>query len=253
MIPFITFLSRPVLITSGIVNNLAVRSLSKYITNRIISKKIDDALINARNKINNYYADYWKNVILFSALNIVIVLLTIISYYFFSINNVIIIIISAISLFMMVRFFYRTIRNIAKIIPYSYQIKEYFKDLIFCKSLRIAIKERIRNIFFDIYESSTNKVSRLTHSAVAMLGFVKSIDDIGVEVVNEFYNMIKLYLIKNIFYKTIAFSIFYIIFVLLLKPLVFTFTMNMNIIEAILYPFTVVLPKVINIFTESIK
>ena len=247
------FFSRPVLIAYGIAGSLAVKNLSKYITDRVISKKIEDALTKTRCKIQEWYDDYRKNVIISFSLNTVIILLTIIPYYFFSINNTIIIIISSISLFMMARFIYRAIRDIRKIIPYLYHIKEFINDLMLYKSISIPIKGRIIEIFNEIYESNTNKVSRIAHSTIAMLGFVKSYDDIEGEVVNEFYKVIKTYLINNIIYKIMAFSVFYFIFIFFLKPFVFTNVMKMNIIEAVLYPFTVALPNMINIIIEFFK
>jgi hypothetical protein len=115
------------------------------------------------------------------------------------------------------------------------------------KSLTVAIKEYIRYKFQRLYFDNTNRIGRFSHSVLSNFGLVKSTEQIEDEVVDGFYHLVKNYFIKNIICKVTAFTVFYAIFFLLLKPIVFAHTLHMNVIQVIFYPFTVALPKVIGI------
>jgi hypothetical protein len=245
-------MARNTLLKTPYIQILAIRKVSKYLTTRFISKKIDEALDTAKNKMADFYAEYLKNVFFYTALNAVTILLTLIPYSFFSINEVIIIIVSLISVFMITRFVFLTIRNIIRIKPYIKDIVIFLIGLMDYKSLPIATKEYIRYKFQMLYFENTNGVGRFSHSVFSGLGFVKSSGQIEDEVVDEFYRLIKYYLIKNIIYKIAALAAFYAVFFLLLKPLIFSYTLHMNIFQVVFYPFTVALPKVIDIIRGSI-
>ena len=235
-----------------LVGVLVIRSASKHITDHVISNKIDEILHDARNKMMTLYTDYLKNICFFIGLNGTIILLATAHFLFFSVNTIIIIIVSVISLFMIARFIYLTTRNIIKVMPYFNKIKTFVKDVCFYKSIPAAVKERIRAEFWDRYYSNTNRAGRFAHSVASNLGLVKSAENMQDEVVDQFYQLIKYFLIKNIIYKAATVSIFYVVFAFLLKPFVFSLTMQMKVLDTIIYPFTVTLPKFIGIFRGNI-
>jgi hypothetical protein len=119
--------------------------------------------------------------------------------------------------------------------------------LISTKSLSFSIKWAIRIEFRKVYEANTNGLGRFAHSAASFLGFVKSADDIGDDVVDEFYTLIKDYLLRVIIYKIAAFFVFYGIFIMVLKPIAFFYTMNIGFLKLLVFPFTVGIPAVIEI------
>jgi hypothetical protein len=227
---------------------LAVRAVSKNITDRFISAQINKKLDEAKTVIAAWYADFLMNVYFYAGINAAIVLLTLIPYFFFSINDTIIAIISAMSIIIVARLIYQTIKNLVKIRPYIGDISVFLTGLRDCKSLPVAIREFIRYKFQELYFENTNKAGRIAHSIFGGLGFIKTSDDIEDEVVDDFYHLIKNLLIKDIVYKTAAIIVFYAVFVFLLKPFVFSYAMEMNIVQVLLYPFTVAIPKVIMIF-----
>ena len=227
---------------------LAARAVSKYVTDRFISAKIDKELDKAKAAIAAWYADFLMNVYFYAGINAAIVLLTLIPYFFFSINDIIIVVISVMSLIIVARLIYQTIKNLVEIRPYIGDISVFLIGLRDCKSLPVAIREFIRYKFQGLYFEKTNKAVRIAHSIFGGLGFIKSSDDIEDEVVDEFYHLIKNLIIKNIVYKIAAIFVFYSVFVFLLKPVVFSYAMEMNIFQVLFYPFTVAIPKVIMIF-----
>jgi|GEM_PF-2764589 len=231
-----------------LINALSIQGVSKSVTNHFISKKIEEALDETKNSIENCYTSYRQNVIISASLNIAIVLLIVISYFFFSVNNIIIVIISVMSLLLIARFLYLTIRNIIKIMPHLHKIKIFINDVFLHKSISIAVKERIIIEFWNIYYDNTNKAGRFAHSVASKLRLVKSAENILEEVLDEFNHMIKYFLIKNIIYRATILSACYIIVAFILKPIVFSYIMHTNILNALVYPFTVALPKVIGIF-----
>jgi hypothetical protein len=227
----------------------AARAVSKYVTDRFISAEINKKLDKAKAAVAAWYADFLMNIYFYSGINAAIVLLTLIPYFFFSINDTIIVVISIMSVFVMVRFIYQTIKNLIKIRPYIGDISVFLTGLRDYKSLPAAIRGFIRYKFQELYFGNTNKAGRIAHSILGGLGFVKTSRDIEDEVVGRFYHLIKNFIIKNIVYEIATFMVFYSVFIFLLKPIVFSYAIDMSILQVLFYPFTVAIPKIIMIIT----
>jgi hypothetical protein len=99
----------------------------------------------------------------------------------------------------------------------------------------------------------TNRFTARAHTFFSDLGMVKSAGEIEDEIVAGYYSVIQDFLIKNILYKVLALCVFYGIFLLVLRPYVFSYTLNMGVMEIIAYPFTVVFPAVISIIQDRIQ
>jgi hypothetical protein len=236
------------MIIGAVTRPLAARFLSKRITDSIISGKINEFTGEARGVISRWYENYLSNLVLSIVLNVVMIALSITSYLFFPGSKVIIIAISLITVFMMARWIINTIISIVRdIYPHLSIIQDFIKNLISTKSLSFSIKWAIRMEYRKIYEANTNGIGRFAHSAASLLGFVKSADDIGDDVVDEFYILIKDYLLRVIIYKISAFLVFYGIFIMVLKPIVFSYTMNIGFLKLLVFPFTIGIPAGIEI------
>jgi hypothetical protein len=232
---------------------LAVQSISKFISNSIISDKIDEIVQKVRRKIEKWYIDYRLSVFISIVLNSIIVGITLISFYLFSINYIAICIISIISIFMLVRTIVRWITALIRtVIPNFENISLYgnifSRYLVKNHSVSRSIRNTINIAFMNIYTENTNKFVRGLHNTFSFTGFIKSKDEISEIVVNEFYGLITGITVRLIIYKIIAFTLYISVFTFLLKPFVFTQFLDKNILQIIIYPFTVALPTVISIF-----
>jgi hypothetical protein len=98
-----------------------------------------------------------------------------------------------------------------------------------------------------MYYQKTNNFTRTAHCVFSKTGMVKSRDEIGEEIVGEYYSLIKNYLLRVIIWKTVLVTVFYGFFVFFLRKYVFSYTLNMNFVEVVLYPFAVSLPKIMHI------
>ena len=232
----------------GVISGaLAARAVSRHISDRFISKRINDALDGAKATIAAWYADYLRNVCFFAAINAAILLLVLIPHFFFSINDAVIVAISALTIVMMARFVYTTIRNIVRIRPHLGDVAVFLIGLRDYKSLPAAIREFIRYKFRKLYFDRTNGAGRLAHAVFSTLGFVKTTEDIEGEVMDGFYRLIRRFLIGNIVYRIAAVAVFYSLFAFLLKPLVFSHAMGTSVLLALFYPLTIALPSIVAI------
>lgn len=238
-------------IIKGIPYIFAAKTISKYVTDYFISKKINNAFEKAKTEIAAFYKDFLRNAWVFIILNVITLILTLIPYLFFSINDIIIVLISILSIFMIIRFIFLSIKNIIKIRPYLKDISIFLSSLRDNKSLSKTIKEYIRYRFQKMYFDNTNTAGRFTHSLLSNMDFVKSKDDIEDAVVNSFYRLTAGFLIRNIIYRVMAFVLFYSIFIFILKPIIFSFAMEMNVFQVLFYPFTIGIPNIIMVIRGS--
>jgi hypothetical protein len=88
--------------------------------------------------------------------------------------------------------------------------------------------------------------------AFSVIGMVKSADDIEEDVVDEFYFMIKYYVFRTIISKIAIATLFYGFFFVFLRGFIFSYALKMNVFQLLFYPFTVSLPKVIQIIQGGI-
>jgi hypothetical protein len=129
---------------------------------------------------------------------------------------------------------------------------EHFDIILFAIKTtlrRRSLTEGVRagyRAFYDIYNKKSKGIIGIVHSVIAWTGAVKSSDDIEDDVVRV-CSFIKDYALKLILYRVAASVVCYGVFLLVLKPYMFSQTIAMNWIEVAVYPFTVVLPSIIAI------
>jgi hypothetical protein len=234
-------------ISQGVINAItgvsAASFLSKRISDRIISGKIGEFVAHGRTMMQECYSLFLWNLKLSIVLNIIIITLGLLLWKLKPIalaNDVILGCISLISLFMMIRWAFRTVLSMKRIYPYHYVFLYFMNVFIKTFSFKYSVCSTIRMMYNKIYDENTNKVGRFTHKVFSVLRFVKSSDEIGNDIVEEFYLLIHDFLIPYIVYRIIAITVFYSIFIFLLKPLIFNQTLQINPFEIIFYPVLII-------------
>jgi hypothetical protein len=203
-------------------------ALSKGATNYFISSKIAEYSAEARDSVRRMYENYWKNLLISVAVNVLIILTALSSFFFFSVNHISILIISLLSLGLTVRVLIRSVKTFIRVIPHIDIILKLITDIFYSRSLPEAIKKAIRNKFQEIYYQETNGFVRTIHGAFATLGFIKSADAIEEDVVDEFYRLIKYYILETIASRIVVIAVFYGFFFIFLRQYIFSYTLKMS-------------------------
>jgi len=229
------------------------RFFSKRTTDAFISRKISKEVERARETIKKWFSNYRSNVFITIILNAIILSIALISYYFFTVNKMVICVIAFISIFMLGRSVTGFIKSVIRtIIPYWSYIRVFFMNIFDGRGIAGSIRDTVHWGFCNVYYDNTNGFSRGAHAVFSKLRFVKSYTEISEEVQEEVYCLITSYTFQLITYTIIAFSAYCVIFALVLRPFVFSYTMNMNVFEVLFYPFTVALPAIINIIRGGV-
>jgi hypothetical protein len=222
----------------------ATRFLLKHISDRIISGKIGKFVAHGKTMMQECYSLFLWNLKLSIVLNVIIITLALLAWNLKTIttlaNDIVLGCISLISIFMMLRWAFRTIRSVKWMYPYRYTFSYFLNVFINTFSFKNSVYSTIRMAYNKIYDENTNKIGRFTHNVFSALRFVKSSDEIGDDIVNEFYCLIHDFFIRYIVYRVIALTVFYSIFIFLLKPLVFNQTLQMNLFEIVFYPVLII-------------
>lgn len=234
-----------------------VRFISKRVSDKIISGKIGEIVEEVKQKIESWYLDYRWNIYITLILNFLIAGITIITHYFFTINDIVICIVSLISIFMILRTLIRIVKSILyTIIPNWNNIFHYTRifliDLFGGYGIIGSIRDAFHVAFVTMYYNSTNDFTRGVHTVFSKLGFVKSELEISEEVQDRFCNLIIGYTVRMIIYKIIAFIVYILVFSFLLRPFIFTYTLKLNFLQLVFYPFTVAMPIVIKFIFNSL-
>jgi hypothetical protein len=219
-----------------------VKAASKKATDHIISKNIHKYLDRTRISIRKMYENYWKNMLVSGGLNVLIIITALLSFFVFSVNHIAIIIISLLSLALIIQMLILTIKNIVKAIHHIGDILTFLKDMCSFKSVPATIRELIRYKYRGVYYQNTNDFTRTAHGIFSTFGMVKSSDKIEEEVVDEYYSLVKDYLLRIVLSQIAIATIFYGFFLFFLRNHIFAYTMKMNLMEILLYPFTISKP-----------
>jgi hypothetical protein len=235
----------PIISQRIIIGIGTTRFLSKHISDKVISGKIGEFVAHGRTMMQKCFSSFLWNLKLSIVLNVIIITLALLAWKMKATkilaSNVMIGCISLISLFMMLRWVFRTIRYVIRMYPYRY-VFAYFLNVFFKSfSFKHSVRSTIRMLYNRTYNENTNAVGRFTHKVFSVLRFVKSSDEIGGDVEEEFYRLIRDFLISYIIYRIIAMTVFYGVFILILKPLVLNQTLHMNFFEIIFYPVLIIL------------
>ena len=181
----------------------------------------------------------------FIAVNTVFVLLSFVSHFLFTVNAVTVFLVSLISIYMILRFLIGNIKSIIVFAgnPYKREIIYYSRSFLgrFFRfhGLSSSIRRVINEFVHDMYHEKANKATKAAHWILSKLRFVKSINEISEEIQDEFYDLITGYTVRLVVYKATAFLVYCAVFAFLLRPFVFSYTMDMNFLNVVLYPFTV--------------
>jgi hypothetical protein len=229
------------------------RFLSKRLSDSFISKKINENLEKVIEKIKDWYFQYRWNMFITIILNSLIIGISLISHYFFQMNEVIICIISSICIIMIIRMIVRFLKLlICTVIP-NWSTIIYYADIFLINifghgyGIKKSIRDTIHVFYSNLYYANTNNITRGAHTVLSKLRFVKSNEEISEDVQDAIYKLITGYTICVIKYKIMAFFVYCAVFIFVLKPFVFSYTINMNVFQVIFYPFAIAIPKIIGI------
>jgi hypothetical protein len=225
----------------GLGSAAAASFVSKRITDHVISGKIGEFVEEGRAMIRKIYARFMFNWKLSLLLNGIIILCVLILWKIGGthpgVKTPLLLVISFVSFFMMFRALVNAVRSLRLMYPHRRTIRYFLKKFfLFPPSFYFSVRQTIRMMYQDIYEQNTNAFSRGAHKVFSFFRFIKSTDEIEDEVVDEFYRLIRDFLLPYLVYRVIALTVFYSAFILLLKPLVFSTAIDMKVYEILLYP-----------------
>jgi len=205
-------------------------------SNHYISRKIDVSVNRVRSEITLMYDEYRKNMIILITLNCLFLVALLVSNLVVDIKELCIVISFFLLIVLICRSLYLLISLIIRLKMHQKWIVEFFAYFSKERSFHEAIKKLIREYWRLKYGRMTNSFTSKIHSFCASIGMVKSAKEIEDEIVEKHCYMIQEYLVANIMRKISLMSSSFVIYVILLQPLVIYFLSGMNVVDILLYP-----------------
>jgi hypothetical protein len=232
------------------MENGIVKGIRSF-TDSVISGILDGFVSQkARAQIDGLYARYWRNVIITAAIHCVMIAIVFIARRFFTINTAVVFTVSLMALGLMVWAIIRFINSLRSVVK-VYRWEHFDIILFVLKTVlkRRSLTEGVRagyRAFYERYNKKSKGIIGIVHSVISWTGAMKSPEAIEDDVVRV-CSFIKDYAVKLILYRAAAITVFYGVFLFVLKPYMFSQALAMNWIEVAAYPFTIVLPAIIAI------
>jgi hypothetical protein len=132
--------------------------------------------------------------------------------------------------------FFRTV-----IIPYREIIKKaipgFFVAFRRSRSFETAVKMIIRVTFNYYYSDKLSDKVQTVHRLASLFGFAKSKSEIENKIADDFYPLIRYFVIKILIYNILFFTVCYGFFVFILKTLIFNVFLDIPLWKLWVYPF----------------
>jgi len=214
--------------------------IARVSPNNIISRKIDASVEMAQTQIESFYVECRRSVFIIALLNGLFLAVLFTSSLIDSVKTVGIIIAFFLLLAIIGRSLYVFVRCIKWAIPYRRWIVDFIKSLVEKRSLRKTVKDMLRHTWRDYYGKKTNSFTARFHSVIAKTRIVKSSDEIGDEVAEKHYSMIRNCLIGNLMFKALAVFIILCVYLFFLQPLVIHLALGMSLVDIVIFPITLI-------------
>jgi len=210
--------------------------IARVIPNNIISRKIDVSVGMVQAQIDSFYVECRRSVFIITLLNGLFLVVLFVSNLIDFVRTVGIIVAFFLLLAIIGRSLYVFVSCIRWAMPYRKRIADFIKSFVEKRSFRETVEDMFRHDWRNFYEEKTNAFTAGLHSIAAKIRIVKSVDDIGDEVAERHYGMIRNYIIGKIMCKGLAVFIVLCVYLFFLQPLVIHLALGMNLVDIVVYP-----------------
>jgi hypothetical protein len=219
----------------------AVQSLTEPLIDTafdFVQEKIDAALAQ--------WHHIWKlNLIDSITLETAVLGIALVSHFFLFVNDLTVCVISLLVLGLLARscaiygFFFYNFWQFRKITaPF---IREFVFVLAKERSPENAVKAVLRKVFYKLYEEKVPENYQKIHAFGSKVG-VPAKDELADKAASRFYPPLRNYIVKVLLYEIGGITVFYCIFLWILKQYIFGISVHLGFRQIVFFPFTTVLP-----------